>query len=120
MDMYTTEVKCMSIWMCECMCLYMGRHICKILSTTSNRKPNLTNDDHEHKNIKYVLKVPEKKAALGFLSNSQIQQELKLFLTLYSTILSPRDFGPEDSLHGTRTTRVAQIMNTHPKPRGRW
>ena len=97
-----------------CTCLYMCRHTCKMTLATSNGKPNLTNEDHNHKNMNYVLKILEKikKAALGFLSNSQIQQGPKLFPTFYTTILSPRDFPPEDSPHGTMMTRVAPIINT--------
>lgn len=104
----------------ECVCyLYMCRHTCKD-AFSHNRKPNLTNNDHKHKNTKYVFKIPGKKeTSLGFLSNSQIQQEPNFFQTFYSTILSPRDFCPEDSPHGTMIARVAPIINTTSKARSR-
>lgn len=57
-----------------------------------------------------------KRAALIFLRNSQIQQGPKLFPTSDFTIQSPRDFHPEDSPHGTMMTRLVPIINTVSKP----
>lgn len=62
------DIKKWNVWVRECVpYLYMCRHTCKD-AFSHNRKPDLTNNDHKHKNTKYVFKIPGKKRNSPWLS----------------------------------------------------
>lgn len=72
--------ECVNMWMCTC--LYMCRHTCKMTLATSNRKPNLINEDRNHKNMNYVLKIlgkKRKKQPLAFSATLRFNKDPSSF-----------------------------------------